>query len=642
MHSSRTSSTGPKGHGKSTSDAQHAQCCEVDIHIEARGDVNIYNCVPSGDTTQPPEPPPCVPPHGTCIPVAAGAKHKFSRDQKLDKLLAGVPVPSALAAGAMHMIRRFMLGKTAANALEAAAFAALRNTSRDLLSCTLEAFDAVPRRQRNRLFAEPLLLDPNQPLDEARLTTALGQEITQRVAVQVFGNPTALDEERPGSVRVYEPQGEDPFSQVRICRINGLRTEAFIPDLNVDSYLPAEIQHDCAIKIVDGQPQVVCDVRTTDCPGTVIDGAACARVLDIPTGDTVILEGVNYFSVDAKVRFIDKQTSVVVRDVDSYVRGDVDTPVTEVVNGETRLVNDCRVRDQLTFQIPDDLTPGLYEIRVVVPNITGISIFGPELQSNGEYINVILPETARFEILAETISARQETSPELFGSDEVGLHTLASAFDSNFQLIDLPDFSEPGKRIPAQENKFRDIQNVDFDTGMTPLDVTRKLFAPDKPFLAMLLVVLGDEIDSQRAYDEQITSTWDNFVEIVKSELPYIAAALGAAGGDLLKKFSWKKVIAIAIALAVLAAIDLLVAWWAPADPIIRDAIALSVNDLAELTSSSAPAPDPATFTAEAGIVVNVNKTIPPKKGPLEYRETREYVGPDSRYEIRYRYSRVA
>ena len=36
-------------------------------------------------------------------------------------------------------------------------------------------------------------------------------------------------------------------------------------------------------------------------------------------------------------------------------------------------------------------------------------------------------------------------------------------------------------------------------------------FAPDKPILGMLLVVLGDEIDSQGAYDDQVTSSWEYF-----------------------------------------------------------------------------------------------------------------------------------
>ena len=59
------------------------------------------------------------------------------------------------------------------------------------------------------------------------------------------------------------------------------------------------------------------------------------------------------------------------RDVDALRVGDVDTPVTEVVNGKTVLINDCRVHDRLTFQVPIDLAPEIYQIQVVVPNITG-------------------------------------------------------------------------------------------------------------------------------------------------------------------------------------------------------------------------------------------------------------------------------
>src|SRR5215510_14639266 len=166
-------------------------CCDIDIHIDSRGDVNIYNCAPSSGTSQPAPSncPPCFPPSGACIPVAAGAQHKLSREYKLAKLADSVRVSSSLAAGTMHLARRFLLGKTAANPLEAAAFATLGRMARDILSCTVAAFDTVPPRQRNRLFAQSLLLDPDQPLDEAALTAALAQEIKQRIGVQVFGDP---------------------------------------------------------------------------------------------------------------------------------------------------------------------------------------------------------------------------------------------------------------------------------------------------------------------------------------------------------------------------------------------------------------------------------------------------------------------
>jgi hypothetical protein len=562
-----------------------------------------------------------------------GAKHKLGRDYKLGKLAARARVPSSLAAAALHLTRRFVLGKTPANALETKAFATLGRMSRDLLSCTVSAFDALPGSQRTRLFAPALLLDPDVPMDPQRLTAALGEEIVQRVGVQVFDDPGA-EEERPGRIRVYKPEGEDFFSQVRICSVNDLRTANFFPPLPIGSYLPAEIQQDCAPQVVDGQPQVVCQVRTADCPGNSLT-TVCARVIDIAAGDSAILQGVNYFSVDAKVRFTDKQTGVPVRDVDAHVRGDIDTPVTEVVNGQTVLINDCRVHDRLTFRVPDDLAPGLYQIQVVVPNITGISVFGSELQSNVEFVNVIPPLTARFRIVTERIIARRETSPQSIGSDEVGLHTVAFPFFADGSIG-----TEPPQRI---EQKFKDIQSVDFDSG-THRDITRNVFEHDQPILGVVLVVSGDEIDSQRAYDQQITSSMDFFVDLLKDQASFVKDAIVALGGlAALTKFGTIGAIVAGIAAAITLGIDIIVSLWAPADPIIRDSIGLSITDLTALTSANAPIPEPRTFTTEEDIVVNVNKTIPPLKLPFEYHETREYVcdDEDSRYEITYRYNRI-
>ncbi len=615
-------------------DSTGERCCKIDIHVDCHGDVNINNCPApgaSGTTPPPPTCPPGFPPYGACLPVVPGAKHKLGRDYKLGKLADRMRVPSALAAGTLHAARRFVLGKSAANPLETALFATLAKIPRDLLSCSVAAFDAVPPPQRNRLFAPTLLLDVDQPLDPASLTAALAQEIKQRTGIALFDDPQGADQERPGRIRVYEPQGEDFFSQVRICRVNDLRTASFIPTLDIGAFLPAEIQQDCALQLVNGQPQSVCQVRTTDCPGNTL-GSVCGRVLDIAAGDGVTLQGVNYFSVDAKVRFTDKQTGATVRDVDAHVWGDIDTPVTEVIDGNTVLINDCRVHDQLTFQVPDDLAPALYQIQVVVPNATGISALGTELTSNSEFINVIPPTSARFQIVTESIYARKETSPDWLGSDEVGLHVLS-----------VPLFTD-GSFGAVQEQKYTDIQDVDFDSG-TRRDITRKVFEHDQPILGVVLSIMGYEIDSQRAYNQQITASTDYFVELVKQQAVYISAAVSALGGAAaLAKLGWVGALVIGIAVAVTLAIDLIVALWAPADLIIQDALGLTIADLAALTSVNAPVPAPASFTTEDDIVVNVNKTIPPLKLPLEYHETREYVSDDqdSRYELTCRYNRVS
>lgn len=611
----------------------HDSGCNVSISIEARGDVIINNCCAPEREPQPQPQPPSedsYPPKGACMPVVPGAKHKQSRDYKLANLAAGTRVPSALAAGAMHLMRRFLAGRSPANPLEQTVFATMGKMPRGLLSCTIDAFDHMSPAHRARLFAPSLALGVDQPLNDTELSQALAAEIVQRVGEQLFGDPAAGEEERPGQVRVYVPQGEDFFSQVRICSVNDIRTANFIPTIDIGDRLPPEIQRDCAPQVVNGETQVVCVNRTTDCPGHSL-GSVCARVLDVAQGEAVTLEGVNYFNVDASVRLTSKDGTVV-REVAAHVWGDIDTPVTEQVNGETRLINDCRVRDRIVFRIPDDLPPDPWQIQVVVPNSTGIPAFGTELVSNVEYINVRVPETARFQVGIDSIIARQETSPDWAGSDEVGLQVFAGAMDTDLNAVVLNPTT--GEKTLSQQYRG------DFDSG-TRDDIMRTVFDYDQPIAAIIIVVLGDEVDSEKFYSGELDSRLALFGAIILAEFAAAGTAFKIAGLTL-AGMSTVGLIATGVGAAVLIGIAAAVALWAPADPIIRDSLALTVNDLAKLTSVSLPPPDPRSFPSSDKIAVNVNKTIPPEKRPFQYHETREYVSEDSRYELIYRFNRLA
>ena len=639
----KTQPTSASGKGTESSKEPAAEergaegnCCNIDIRIENPGAVNIYNCSPTardgsgsggGDAT--PKPPEgCFPPVGSCFPAVPGAKHKQGRNRMLANLAARARVPSALAASTLHLARRFILGKAPANALEKRAFTLLQKIGDDTVSCMVTAFDAVPTETRKKLFAESLLLDPDQPLEEAAFVTALATELRQRVGLEVFQDPDT--EERPGQMRIFQPGPEDFFSQVRICRINGLRTANFFPLPTIGEYLPGEIQQDCTVQIVNGQPNVICQPRTTDCQGNSL-GPVCARVVDVSQGDGVVLEGVNYFSVETKVQISERTTGNLVTEVDGFVRGDADTPRVDE-NGQ--LINDCRVHDRLNFQVPKDLLPGVYQIRVAVPNTTGFPQLGPVILSNIEFINVLPPPTARFQILAERIICRKETSPASFGSDEVGLQTLA------FPLFATGEFGTDENA--RTEMKF---EGGDFDTGDPGRFINRIVFQHSQPIIAMGMVVFGDEIDSQDAYDKQLKDRLKIFTDLLKEQFADLKKALAEVGGlaALLKLGPTGLIIAGAIAIIVLS-YDIITALWAPADPIIRDSFALSASDLETLTNANAPAPDPRQFKSEEGIVVNVNGSIPPVKLPLEYHETREYVSDDedSRYEITYQFNRIA
>ena len=614
-----------KDNSTATSDSstrQH-QGCEITINIRCKGDVNVYNCSPppGKDDGCDSSPPPCHASDGSCIPAVAGAKHKLSRSQRLARIASRGGVPSSMAAGTLHMLRRFLAGKASATAIEGAVFAvfsAMPQATTDVVRCASGAYEGLPDKQRGQLFGALSTLDLDTPLTPAVLADAWAGELKQRLSQQLFGNVVALDQPTPGKIRVYEPQGEDFFSQVRICSINSLRTVSFLPALAAADYLPGEIQQDCGPVVVNGQTQVVCQVRTADCPGNSGPGF-CARVQDVAPGDSLLLQGVNFFSVDAKVRLTLRATGSPTRDVEAFVMGDDATPVTD---GSGVLINDCRVQDRISFRVPDDLPAGVYEMEVVVPNITGIAALGDFMTSNAEFINLLPPANARFNIVAESIDAREETSPTWFGSDEVGLHTMSTSLLLDGSL----------STSPPLETQFQG----DFDSGDRS-DITRDIFVQQDPLKALIVVVLGFEIDSQHAYDQMITSVSAVFWDALKVELPYIASASAA----LVTKFGWWGLLAAAIGTAIVVAVDLFYALWAPADPIIHDSIGLSINDLIELTSASYPLPPARSFTTEHGIVVNVS---PLEKIPLQYRERREYVSDEeeSRYEIVYRVNRAA
>ncbi|MGO4839232.1 hypothetical protein AB4144_44005, partial [Rhizobiaceae sp. 2RAB30] len=192
-----------------------------------------------------------------------------------------------------------------------------------------------------------------------------------------------------------------------------------------------------------------------------------------------------------------------VREVDAHVFGDIVTEVTETVNGTQRLINDCRVDDRITFRIPDDLPPAIYEVQVVVPNITGITALGQVLVSNVEFINVLPATTARFQITAERLGCRKESSPTWAGSDEVGLVFLTLALFADMTMSE------------AITNKFPVFGDVDSGEHR---DLNRLLFDQQQQIAAVVVTALGHEVDGQEAYDNMITDWKDIYVDLVKAE----------------------------------------------------------------------------------------------------------------------------
>ena len=619
----------------------HEGGCSINIHIKSSGTINIYNCSAPTPPQAPCPPPggeqPCPPGvPGACVPVSLGAKPKQSRRNKLDRLLANNRVPSTLGASFFHLTRRYLAGKAPANALEERGFAILRRLPPELkrvLACAGDSLDSLSGGERSRLFATSLLPSIEQPIDLAQLSLGFAQEIADRVGVQAFDDAACATQEHPGRVRVrpYIP-GEENFDPlVRICRVNGLRTGSYTPPLSPGEYLPSELQQRCRVIMEGNEARQVCEVQTGDCPGNTAAGA-CQRVLEIEAGQGVLLEGVNFSSVDATVRIIAKDTpGTVLREVPAQVCGDDETPLTERIGNQDRPILDCRVHDRLSFQLPADLAPGVYGFQVAVPNLSTHPGHGPVLLSNVEYIGVATPSSARFEIRSESLYARAETSPASFGSDEVGIRILA--------LPLFPDLSSGEAQLP---NGGEPIRFGDVDSGETRA-MDHLLFSHQTPILGAALSIRGFEIDGEEAFERQIEDTLDAFIDILKDQLAFVMDHLKEAGSiaSKLASYGLKGLIAAAIAAAVVVAIDVFVALWAPADPIIEDMIGPGVQDLVELTNVDVPLPAASEHTTPQGIRVRVT---PLDKIPGQYRERREYISDDedSRYEIVFRFNRVA
>jgi hypothetical protein len=612
--------------------------CKMVIKVDSKGTINIYNCPPGQEGPSKPPPKPseeCPPPPrgtGACIPMSPGGKHKSSLQAKLRPLIENSPVASVLAATVMQQTRRYQRSQSPGNDLEASVFEVLDRISRaspDFLSCVLDSFDGLTREERDSIFSPEVLSAGDQALSEDLIADLFSRELEVRVADAVFADDACVDEASGLPRPVFSVINGGNFLGFipSICRVNGLRTIYFQPPLGIGGYEPEEFEQTCTPEVVNGEVTLNCEVQTEDCPGHQTVSAEgttlCLRVPEVNAGGTVVLEGINFFNFEATVRLQAKAPGSGSAEVAAFVCGDQETPATETKNGFEVPINDCRVHDRLTFQVPEELPVGIYEARVVVPNNTGVPDTDPVFTSNEIFIRVVPPDTAVFQIASETLRAEDETSPAWFGSDEVGLRFLA-----------IPIFSDLTMGSVNEVN-FR-FGDVDSDENR---DISRVLIQDDG-LAGVSIGIIGFEIDSESAFEEQIDSFTEAFIDILKRVWDAIKDKAKDAVVAIVKKFGIKGLIAVLIAAVVIIVIIAIVALWAPADLIIEDTIGLSSLDLAVLTSANFPAPPEVEYTTNGDIDV---KVVPVSKD-VQYRERREYHSDDedSNYHITLRYNRLA
>lgn len=569
----------------------------------------------------------CLPLDGACVPLAIGHKPKQDVLTKLNRLANNTQVPSVLAAVLFETARRFMVGQSARTIIERNFYRILRGLSSDgrtVLSCCLNVLDSLPASQRDKILSPNIKANTN--LTTTTVTNLLADEVIKVASQKFLGNPEALQNPRPGLTRLIPgdeifPPTIDPL----IFFVNGIRTlDAILLDRNNPT--SEEVERTC---IINEQNQQICTAETPPCPGnTSPTSNVCLKVQQVLGGDLVVLQGLNFFTLDAKVIMASKAQPSLRRVIPTIVYGDTDTPI---FDEQGQRILDTRVKDKLLFAVPEDLPDGIYTIQVEVEN-KNPDILPPVPKtyiSSPEYLRILPRPETNFQILAETLKCVEETDGG--GSDEVALNFFTSIITLN-PLTGAIDLST----LTNREFRFNGV-----DTGESRAINFAPLQANN--LVGVNISIKGYEVDNEEAYREQITELGEAFALGLQSVWASVASSLTTAVGTAIAvaagaTLAVGSVIVAAAALVVTAVVALLFAAWAPADPIIEDSIGLDLIQLADLTTTSLPLPPQTiTFTPE-GIQVVVDSL----SKDVEFKQLRGYISEDedSLYQIIFRYSR--
>ena len=326
---------------------------------------------------------------------------------------------------------------------------------KSILSCSVGSFDGITQGERNQLF---------DPLHPAGSRTCHSTRTTLATALRQGGHPARA---RPGlrtiralSVRngpvrktasSTRPASESFDIQLRICRLDGLRTNEFSPFLQRRRPTCPPSCNSTASRRGRRRADAQLRGRAGNCPGNFLSDTTCLRVPDVNAGDGIVLEGVNFISIDSHRPPHPPAPSTVTREVDAFVFGDLGHAAHgEVVDGQTVTIRDCRVHDRITFVVPPDLPPAdlLRSGRG-----TQRQAASPSSATRSSRIRsssgCVPPPTSASASRARPSGPGGDLRPAWFGSDEVRVRVRAYPITASLTDLTLGDeqaYDSPGAR----------------------------------------------------------------------------------------------------------------------------------------------------------------------------------------------------
>jgi hypothetical protein len=476
----------------------------------------------------------------------------------------------------------------------------------------------------------------------------------------------------------FNPEEDIYVVRPNICKIEGLRRSSYVPppkrwhnveldmhcQLNVDNNIDRDTAlEEASIRCED--PRI--DSQLYRCHGEIAPTGdpLCLRTPSVNSGDTVTLEGFNFVGRFGTVRIRKVKITMEKLPNNRYpaaykflnytmkkrkeIEGEWEIPTTIIGDTHTpETIIDCKAEDKAIFQLPleypgtrSEFLPGDYEICLEVPNPDGKyhNYLGepeiPEkLRSRWHPLIVRPKEDITYRITLDRLRCIEETDGAFgstWGSDEVALTVLTGLIRKGSDPSRPEDFviESPDVENPIWRDK-------DVNSGSPWLSIDKIIHSGQMPDV-LAFYILGHEVDSEKAYKEQLDSFGKNFKEIWKTIFEFVVknwAAISKGIEELASQIgNYYTVIVVAVIAVITLAITIFIALWAPPDLIIADMISLTPEQIHFLTWPENPLPPSKVLPKMQGIR---RKVDPINKIGNLYRERRWYRSnhQDSRYEM--------
>lgn len=606
-------------------------------------------------------------------------KPKVPSDKKLARIVGKQQFKDVFLPAMVHYIRRYLIWREEPGAIqpvdeiEQSMFDVLSRTLQeesavnlDILKMIVNRFDTIKDKHKKRLFhSDYMSLDVEEGLYSRKFIDDFAVELIQAGSQAEFLKWDCP----PGKVRqeiLTDSYGEFQVKlapEVKIWETNGFRGAGIEPPLKPSNYKPEEIEKECKYEVVKkGDTEVIkptCTTKRYNPPGSVCEGEhvgnVCLRVPVIGVGEMVRLVGVNFFNDQCFVQINLKKDYNVQTTFKCDVCGDMITPLEEIVYGKPKLIDDSRVRDEITFWVDPDtwtskkMPAGIYDLVVKVPNSINWSPLGTKQKPPTNFYSKprpvrILPMAGDYKVWIDELHCEEETNGP--GSDEVGVIVWGAEYDKKGTVSTWEEKEDMFNNTGLEDVDSGDVVGLSLYLAGSPQKYQR--VGTDK--LAYGISITGYEIDSEDVYKDQVKGAWEVF-ERMWNEVAW--PFYGAGGAVTIAGWAgWISTLGAGLAGAVITGIKFIItlflSWWATPDLIMKEVLNLNPSTLDFLTHPATQMPLDYKYDVDSihvHVVPQSKKEVPPTKkesGYIEYIEKRKYRcdDEDSTYWLTIKYRR--